>query len=153
MLSDCLGETLSEPETNQLKKLISELKLQREKNKSNDDDMSDLSEDDDNLYPDEENEKDMKLIQLELKPTTNPRIKKLFSNTDKLIHTYSFIVGVCMTRERGKALIINNKNFVERSDLYREGSDADVENMSVMLKSLKFDVETHTDLTAEVYYS
>jgi len=35
MLSDCLGETLSETETSQLKKLISELKLQREKNKSN----------------------------------------------------------------------------------------------------------------------
>jgi len=50
-----------------------------------DDDLSDISEDDDNLYPDEENEKDMKLIQLELKPTTNPRIKKLFSNTDKVI--------------------------------------------------------------------
>jgi len=57
-----------------------------------------------------------------------------------------------MTRERGKALIINNKNFGERPDLCREGSDADVENMSVMLKSLKFDVETGTDLTAEVYY-
>jgi len=56
-----------------------------------------------------------------------------------------------MTRERGRALIINNKNFVERPNLRREGSDADVENMSVMLKSLKFDVETHTDLKAEVY--
>jgi len=55
-----------------------------------------------------------------------------------------------MTRERGKALIINNNNFAERPDLCREGSDADVENMSLMLKSLKFDVETHTDLTAEV---
>jgi len=50
-----------------------------------DDDLSDLSEDDDNLYPDEENKEDMKLVQLELKPTTNPRIKKLFSNTDKVI--------------------------------------------------------------------
>jgi len=57
-----------------------------------------------------------------------------------------------MTRRRGKALIINNKNFVERPDLCREGSNADVENMSVMLKSLQFDVETHTDLKAEVYY-
>jgi len=57
-----------------------------------------------------------------------------------------------MTRKRGKALIINNKNFDERPDLCREGSDADVENMSLMLQSLKFDVETHTDLTAEVYY-
>jgi len=50
----------------------------------NDDDLSDLSEDDDNLYPDEENEEGMKLIQLELKPTTNSRIKQLFSNTDKV---------------------------------------------------------------------
>jgi len=58
-----------------------------------------------------------------------------------------------MTRKRGRALIINNKNFVGRPDLCRKGSDADVENMSVMLKSLKFDVETHTDLTAEVNYS
>jgi len=55
-----------------------------------------------------------------------------------------------MTRQRGQALIINNKNFVERPDLCRKGSDADVENMSAMLKSLKFDVETHTDRTAEV---
>jgi len=55
-----------------------------------------------------------------------------------------------MTRKRGNALIINNKHFVERPDLCREGSDADVENMSAMLKFLKFDVVTHTDLTAEV---
>jgi len=58
-----------------------------------------------------------------------------------------------MTRKRKKALIINNKNFVEGPDLCREGSDADVQNMSVMLKSLQFDVVTHTDLTAKVYYS
>jgi len=57
-----------------------------------------------------------------------------------------------MTRNRGKALIINNKNFNQRPDLCREGSDADVEKMSFMLKSLKFDVETHTDLKAEVDY-
>jgi len=57
-----------------------------------------------------------------------------------------------MTRERGKVLIINNKNFVERPDLCREGSDVDVENMSVMLKFLKFNVETQTDLKAEVHY-
>jgi len=50
----------------------------------NDDDLSDLSEDDDNLYPDKEIEEDMKLIQLELKPTTNPKIKQLFSKTDKV---------------------------------------------------------------------
>jgi len=57
-----------------------------------------------------------------------------------------------MTRNRGKALIINNKNFNQRPDLCREGSDADVDKMSFMLKSLKFAVETHTDLKAEVDY-
>jgi len=49
-----------------------------------DDNLSDLSEDDDNLYPDEENEEQMKLIPLELKPTTNPKIKQLFSKTEKV---------------------------------------------------------------------
>jgi len=48
------------------------------------DDLSDLSEDDDNLYPGGENGEDIKLIQLELKPTTNPKIKQLFSDTDKV---------------------------------------------------------------------
>jgi len=48
------------------------------------DDLSDLSEDEDNLYPDGENGEDMKLIQLELKPTTNPKIKQLFSDMDKV---------------------------------------------------------------------
>jgi len=50
-----------------------------------DGDLSDLSEeDDDTLYPDEENEEGIRLIHLELKPTTNPRIKQIFSNTDKV---------------------------------------------------------------------
>jgi len=55
-----------------------------------------------------------------------------------------------MTRERGRALIINNKNFDKRPDMYRKGSDVDVENMSAMLKDFKFNVVTHTDLKAEV---
>jgi len=55
-----------------------------------------------------------------------------------------------MTRKRGRALIINNMNFDERPCLCRKGSDLDVENMSVMLTSLKFDVVTYTDLKAEV---
>ncbi|KAF6023204.1 hypothetical protein EB796_018486 [Bugula neritina] len=88
----------------------------------------------------EEKDKDMKFIKLNLKPTSNQRIKQLFPKTDKVFS---------MTRKRGKAMIINNKHFVERPDLCRKGSDADVENMSVMLKSLKFDVETHTDLKSE----
>ncbi|KAF6026051.1 hypothetical protein EB796_015641 [Bugula neritina] len=49
-----------------------------------DDDLSDLSEDNGSLQSDRENKKGIKLIQLELKPTTNPRIKQLFSNTDKV---------------------------------------------------------------------
>jgi len=49
-----------------------------------DDDLSDLSKDDDNLYPDKENKEGLELVQLELKQTTNPRIKQLFSNTDKV---------------------------------------------------------------------
>jgi len=57
-----------------------------------------------------------------------------------------------MTRERGRALIINNKNFDKRPDMHRKGSDVDVENMSAMLKDFKFDVVTHTDLKAEVYF-
>jgi len=55
-----------------------------------------------------------------------------------------------MTRKRGRALIINNKNFDERQDLCRQGSDVDVEIISVMLKAFKFDVVTHTDLKAAV---
>ncbi|KAF6030008.1 hypothetical protein EB796_011687 [Bugula neritina] len=110
---------------------------------ADDDDLSDLSEDDDNLYPDGENEEDVNLIQPNLKTTRNLRIKYLFSNAEKVFK---------MTRNRGKALIINNKNFNQRPDLCREGSDADVEKMSFMLKSLKFDVETHTDLKAEFKY-
>jgi len=49
-----------------------------------DGDLSNLSEDDDNLYPDEKNEKDMKLIQLKLKSTSYLKIKNLFANADKV---------------------------------------------------------------------
>jgi len=55
-----------------------------------------------------------------------------------------------MTRKRGRALIINNMNFDEKSFECRKGSDIDVENISVMLRAFKFDVVTHTDLKAEV---
>jgi len=58
-----------------------------------------------------------------------------------------------MTKKRGRALIINNMNFVKRPDLCRKGSDVDVENMSAMLKTLRFDVVTHTDLKAEVLFA
>jgi len=51
---------------------------------ADDDDLSDLSEDDDNLYPDGENEEDVNLIQPNLKTTRNLRIKYLFSNAEKV---------------------------------------------------------------------
>jgi len=57
-----------------------------------------------------------------------------------------------MTRKRGRALIMNNMNFDKRPDLCRKGSDVDVENLSAMLKALKFDVVAHTDLKAEVCF-
>jgi len=57
-----------------------------------------------------------------------------------------------MTRDRGRALIINNMNFEKRPDLCRKCSDVDVENLSTLLKSLKFDAVTHTDLKAEVCF-
>jgi len=48
-----------------------------------DDDLSDLSDEDEYLYPDEEG-KQMKLMRLKLERTTSLKIKKLFSNTDKV---------------------------------------------------------------------
>jgi len=55
-----------------------------------------------------------------------------------------------MTKKRGRALIINNMNFDKRPDLCRRGSNVDVENMSALMKALKFEVVTHTDLKAKV---
>jgi len=49
-----------------------------------------------------------------------------------------------MTRKRGRALKINNMNFHKRPDLCRKGSDVDVENMSAMLKTFKFDAACDT---------
>jgi len=51
---------------------------------ADDADLSDLSEDDDNLYPDEENKENVNLIQPNLKTTRNLRVKNLFSNADKV---------------------------------------------------------------------
>jgi len=49
------------------------------------DDLSDLSDDDENMCPGEEEVEEMKLIRLRLSPTSNSKIKQLFSNTDKVI--------------------------------------------------------------------
>jgi len=48
-----------------------------------DDDLSDLSDEDEYLYPDEEGGQ-MKFIRPKLEGTTSLKIKKLFSNTDKV---------------------------------------------------------------------
>jgi len=52
---------------------------------ADDGDLSDLSDEDEVLQTSEEKDKDMKLVKLNLKPTSNPRIKQLFSNTVKVI--------------------------------------------------------------------
>jgi len=57
-----------------------------------------------------------------------------------------------MTKKRGRALIINNENFLERPDLQRKGSNADVDNMLDMMKAFKFEVLIRQDLKAEVAY-
>jgi len=59
-----------------------------------DDDLSDLSDEDEYLYPDEEGEK-MKLMRLKLEGTTSFKIKKLFSNTDKVIIHMAQISFTC----------------------------------------------------------
>ncbi|KAF6033492.1 hypothetical protein EB796_008203 [Bugula neritina] len=155
-------ETLSEREADKLEKFVKELNLRGAQGRlansvanssqsdlptptiTANDDLSDLSDDDENLYPDRKEVEDMKFIRLRLNPTSNPKIRQLFSNTDKVFN---------MTRKRGRALIINNMNFDKRPDLCRKGSDVDVENLSTMLKTLKFDVVRHTDLKAEVCFS
>jgi len=55
-----------------------------------------------------------------------------------------------MTKKRGRALIINNENFLEGPDLQRRGSSADVDNMLDMMKAFKFEVLIRQDLKAEV---
>jgi len=53
-----------------------------------------------------------------------------------------------MTMPRGTALIINNEKITNFSD--RQGSQVDVQNLSDMLRSFQFNIETKQDLTAEV---
>jgi len=56
------------------------------------DDLSDLSDDDENLYPDKEEIENMKFIRLRLNPTSNPKIRQLFSNTDKVITSNVYLL-------------------------------------------------------------
>jgi len=57
--------------------------------------LSDLSDDDENLYPDEEDVENMKFIRLRLNPTSNPNIIQLFSNTDKVITSNVYVIYSC----------------------------------------------------------
>ncbi|KAF6039057.1 hypothetical protein EB796_002635 [Bugula neritina] len=101
MYSDRNGETLSEREADKLEKFVKELNLRGAKERlgnsaanssqsdlptstiTANDDLSDLSDDDENLYPDVEKVEEMKFIRLRLNPTCNPKIRQLFSNTNK----------------------------------------------------------------------
>jgi len=49
------------------------------------DDLSDLSDEDEYSYPDKEKGVQMRFIRPKLETTTNSKIKQLFSNTDKVI--------------------------------------------------------------------
>jgi len=53
-----------------------------------------------------------------------------------------------MTRRRGKALIINNKEV--KTHLDRQGSGVDLKNLEDLLESFQFDVVTKTNLSAQV---
>jgi len=53
-----------------------------------------------------------------------------------------------MTMVRGTALIINNEKITNFPD--RPGSEVDVQNLSDMLRSFQFNIESKTNLTAEV---
>jgi len=52
---------------------------------TSEDDLSDLSDEDEYLYPEGGEGEQLKLIRLTPNRTTNPKIKKLFSNTDRVI--------------------------------------------------------------------
>jgi len=53
-----------------------------------------------------------------------------------------------MTKNRGRALIINNKEFPNCQE--RLGSDVDVGNLKEMLKTFKFTTKVFEDISAEV---
>jgi len=60
--------------------------------KTANDDLSELSDDDENLYPDRKEVENMKFIRLRLNPTSNPKIRQLFSNTDKVITSSVYVL-------------------------------------------------------------
>ncbi|KAF6031559.1 hypothetical protein EB796_010137 [Bugula neritina] len=105
------------------------------------DDLSDLSEDDDIIVPEEDETHQNVEIRLTVTPTTHPKVKQLFNNTNEVYR---------MTKKRGRALIINNEHFSGNPDLQRKGSSADVENMANVMKAFKFEVLIRQNLKAEV---
>ncbi|KAF6025189.1 hypothetical protein EB796_016500 [Bugula neritina] len=125
------GETLYEAETIELEKLLAELKLRKQQNDSSradkfDGDLSDLSEDDDNLYLDKENEKDMKLIQLKLKPTSNLNIKNLFTNADKvkiLVHKTCLASNIEVNPDRSDLAAVQEEEPETVSSTHSEADD------------------------------
>jgi len=58
-------------------------------------DLSDLSDDDEQLYPDGAEVENMKFIRLRLNPTSNPKIQQLFLNTDKVITSNVYVLYSC----------------------------------------------------------
>ncbi|KAF6040760.1 hypothetical protein EB796_000924 [Bugula neritina] len=89
----CLGQPLSERETGILTEVVKELKVRGAQKMSAlpvanssqsdhgttsaiaNDNLSDLSDDDENLYPDGKEVEKMKFIRLRLNPTSNPKIR------------------------------------------------------------------------------
>jgi len=53
-------------------------------------------------------------------------------------------------RERGRFIIINNKNFHPRTEMkLRTGTDKDAANLQVDFMQMGFDVKLHNDQTAD----
>lgn len=54
------------------------------------------------------------------------------------------------SKYRGRALVINNTHFTAPGIEQRVGSEVDVNNLSGLLTSLKFELTVADDFTAEV---
>jgi len=52
------------------------------------DELSDLSEDDDNIVPERDGRRQRVQIRLTVTPTTHPKVQELFNNTEKVISKF-----------------------------------------------------------------
>jgi len=52
------------------------------------DELSDLSEDDDNIVPEQDGKRQRVQIRLTVTPTTHPKVQELFNNTEKVISKF-----------------------------------------------------------------